>query len=130
MDIRQHSTRGIYFTFPEILFDWLLPELDREMTDEEAEWALILLPNSEVFQKYAQQPHHYQKQDWYPLVEIDMAGTLEFYERILAEGSPYELRQIFRSTPNFLGIRISDRDAPFPMRALAHPEIRLYRRRD
>ncbi len=115
---------------PEILFDWLLPELDRELTDEEAEWALILLPNSEVFQKYAQQPHHYQKQDWYPLVEIDMEGTLEFYERILAEGSPYELRQIFRSTPNFLGIRISDRDAPFPMRALAHPEIRLYRRRD
>lgn len=115
---------------PEILFDWLLPELDRELTDEEAEWALLLLPNSEVFQKYAQQPHRYQKQDWYPLVEIDMGGTLAFYERILAEGGTYELRQIFRRTPNFLGIRISDSNAPFPMRALAHPEIHLYRRRD
>jgi len=115
---------------PEILFDWLLPALDRELTDEEAEWALILLPNSEVFQKYAQQPHRYQKSDWYPLVEFDVEGTLEFYERILSRGSPYELRQIFRRIPNFLGIRISDSDAPFPMRALAHPEIHLYRLRD
>lgn len=115
---------------PEILFDWLLPELDRELTDEEAEWALLLLPNSEVFQRYAQHPHRYQKQDWYPLVEIDMGGTLAFYERILAEGGTYELRQIFRRTPNFLGIRISDSNAPFPMCALAHPEIHLYRRRD
>lgn len=115
---------------PEILFDWLLPELDRELTDEAAAWALILLPNLEVFRQYAQQPQSYQKQDWYPLVEIDMGATLAFYERILGEGSPYELRHIFRRTPKFLGIRISDSDAPFPMRALAHPEIHLYRRSD
>ena len=50
---------------PEILFNWLLPELHRDLTDEPAEWALILVPDSEVFQKYAQHPQRYQKQDWY-----------------------------------------------------------------
>ena len=115
---------------PEILFDWLLPELHQDLTDEPAAWALIVVPDSEVFQKYARHPQKYQKQDWYPLRGIDVTRTLAFYERILGAESRYELHQTFRRTPYFLGIRIADRGAPFPMRALVHPEIQLYRRRD
>ena len=115
---------------PVILFDWLLPELDVETEDEEAEWVLILVPDLEVFQKYRKQPHRYQDEDWYPLSEIELEETLAFYDRIIGHGSPYELRKTFRCTPEFLGIHISDSGSPFPMRALAHPEILLYRRRD
>lgn len=115
---------------PVILFNWLLPELDLETGDEEAEWVLILVPDLEVFQKYQKQPQHYQNEDWYPLSEIELEETLAFYDRIIGHGSPYELYKTFRRNPQFLGIPISDADAPFPMRALAHPEFHLYRRSD
>ena len=117
---------------PEILFDWLLPELAWELThDEEAAWALILLPNAEVFQKdrkaRLQGASTNSPMDWYPLEEVALAETSAFYERVHAR---YELQKIFRRNPRFLGICISDEGAPFPMRAFVHPEIRLYRRRE
>ena len=115
---------------PVILFDWLLPELDLETEDEDAEWVLILVPDLEVFQKYQKQPQHYQDEDWYPLSEIELKETLAFYNRIIGHESPYQLHKTFRRKPQFLGIPISDADAPFPMRALAHPEFHLYRRSD
>ena len=115
---------------PVILFDWLLPELDLEAADEATEWVLILVPDLEVFRKYQNNPQQYQNEDWYPLSEIELEETLAFYARVLGEESPYELRKTFRRTPQFFGIQISDRSAPFPMRALAHPEFLLYRRFD
>ena len=115
---------------PEILFDWLLPELDLEVADDEANWVLILVPNLEIFQRYQKYPQNYQEQDWYPLNEIEVEETLAFYDQILGEGSPYILRKTFQCTPRFLGIQISDIGAPFPMRVLAHPELRLYQRWD
>ncbi|MDE0470017.1 MAG: glycosyltransferase family 39 protein [Candidatus Poribacteria bacterium] len=116
-------------TAPEILFDWLLPELEL-VTDEGAKWVLILVPDLEVFQKYGEHPQSYQDRDWYPLSVIDLEGTLEFYTRVLGEGSPYKLQKTFRRRPEFFGIQISDSGAPFPMRALAHPELRVYRHLD
>ncbi len=113
---------------PEVLFDWLLPEIALEVAEEEAEWVLVLVPDLEVFQKYQTYPEHYQKQDWYPLNEVEVEETSAFYERILAEGSPYVLHKTFQCKPQFWGIQISDSGAPFPMRALSHPEIRIYRR--
>ena len=115
---------------PVILFDWLLPELDLEEADEATEWVLILVPDLEVFRKYQNNPQQYQNEDWYPLSEIELEETLAFYARVLGEESPYELRKTFRRTPQFFGIQISDSSAPFPMRALAHPEFLLYRRFD
>ena len=115
---------------PEILFNWLLPEVDMEVGDETAEWVLILMPDLEVFQKYRKHPQNYQEQDWYPLNAVAVEETLEFYEGVLGEGSPYLLRKTFQYTPQFLGIQISDSGAPFPIRALAHPEIRIYQRRN
>ena len=112
---------------PEILFNWLLPELDFVGTDEKVKWVLILVPDYEVFRKYQESPQRYQDEDWYPLSEIEFEETLTFYTRVLREGSPYELQKTFRRIPKFLGIQISDDGAPFPMRALAHPELRIYR---
>ena len=114
---------------PVTIFNWLLPDLDLEVVDQEAEWVLIVMPDLEVFQKYQLYPQGYQDEDWYPIGEIELEETVAFYTRILAEDSPYELHKTFRCTPEFLGIRISDTGAPFPMRALAHPEILLYRHR-
>ena len=116
---------------PEPLFDWLLPELDFVGTDEKVEWVLILMPDYEVFRKYQEAPQRYQDADWYPLHEIGFEETLAFYTRVLGEGSSYELHKTFRGAPKFLGLEIiSDSGAPFPMRALAHPEFRIYRHRD
>ena len=108
---------------PEILFDWVLPRLDRA---EGREWALISMPNAEVFLNYAAKPTHYSTIDWYPLESVDTEAAIEFYERILGESSRYTLAQRFQPQPRFLGILISDHGAPFPMRALIHPEIRVY----
>ena len=115
---------------PEILFDWLIPELDRDMTpeDRQADWVLIIEPNREVFEKYEQNPQDYEKVDWYPLEEIEIEEMMLFYKEVLAEGSRYELHKTFKRSPQFLRIQMSDKRAPFPMRALIHPEIRLYRR--
>ena len=116
---------------PEILFDWLLPDLDFIVTDEKAKWVLIVVPDLEVFQKYQASPHRYEDADWYPLSEIEFEETLAFYTRVLGDGSPYALYKTFRCPPKFFGIElISDSGAPFPMRALAHPELRVYRRLD
>ena len=115
---------------PVILFDWLLPELDLEAADEATEWVLILVPDLEVFRKYQNNPQQYQNEDWYPLSEIELEETLAFYARVLGEESPYKLRKTFRRTPQFFGIQISDSGAPFPMRALTHPEFLLYRHHD
>lgn len=116
---------------PEILFDWLLPELDFTLADEKAKWVLIVVPDYEVFQKYQKAPQRYQDADWYPLSEIEFGETLAFYMRVLGDGSPYALYKTFRGPPTFFGIElISDSGAPFPMRALAHPELRVYRRLD
>ena len=113
---------------PEILFNWLLPELDFVVTDEKVKWVLILVPDLEVFRKYQEAPQRYQDADWYPLSEVGFEETLAFYERVLGEGSRYELHKTFRGPPKFLGLEIiSDSGAPFPMRALAHPELRIYR---
>ena len=111
---------------PEILFDWLQPKLDREDNGENAEWVIVLMPNAEVFLNYAAKPTHYSAIDWYPLESVDTEAAVEFYERILGKSSRYTLAQRFQRQPRFLGIPISDQDAPFPMRALTHPEIRLY----
>lgn len=116
---------------PETLFDWLLPELDFVVTDEQVKWVLILVPDLEVFRKYQEAPQRYQGEDWYPLSEIGFEETLAFYERVLGEESRYELHKTFRCAPKFFGLEIiSDSGAPFPMRALAHPELRIYRRLD
>lgn len=115
---------------PDILFSWLLPELDFMVTDEKAKWVLILGPDYEVFRKYQELPQHYQAEDWYPLSEVEFEETLAFYKRVLGQGSLYALHETFKSTPKFFGIQISDKGAPFPMRALAHPELRIYRRSD
>ena len=112
---------------PEILFDWVLPKLDRADNDGAAEWVLISMPNAEVFLNYAAKSGHYSAIDWYPLKWVDAETAMDFYERVLGEPGRYTLVQRFRRQPRFLGISISDRDAPFPMRALAHPEIRVYR---
>ncbi len=112
---------------PEILFDWLVPEFDIELTDEDAEWALVIYPNMEVFQKYEQKPIAYEEIDWYPLKGVGIEETLQYYDKILGESSRYELQKTFQRVPQFLGITISDNDTPFPMRALIHPEIRIYR---
>ena len=115
---------------PELLFAWLMPDFDIELTDADAEWALVIYPNRAVFEKYEQNPLAYRDIDWYPLEGVDIEETLRYYDRILGEGSRYELQKTFQRIPKFLGIRISDNNAPFPMRALIHPEIRIYRRVD
>ena len=115
---------------PEILFDWLLPRLDRAEAEERAEWALVLMPNAEVFLNYAANPTHYSAIDWYPLESVDTEAAVEFYERVFGKSSRYTLAQRFQRQPRFLGIPISDQGAPFPMRALTHPEIRVYRLRE
>ncbi len=115
---------------PVTLFTWLLPDVDLEMADQEAEWVLIVMPDLEVFLKYQLRPHDYQDEDWYPIGEIELEETVAFYTRILGKESPYKLHKTFQRTPEFLGIQISDAGAPFPMRALVHPEILLYRRRN
>ena len=115
---------------PEILFDWLLPKLDREDSGERAKWALVLMPNAEVFLNYAANPTHYSAIDWYPLESVDTEATIEFYERVFGQSSRYTLAQRFQRQPRFFGIPISDQGAPFPMRALIHPEIRIYRLRE
>lgn len=112
---------------PEILFDWLMPDFDIELTDEDADWAIVIYPNLKVFQKYEQNPEAYQEIDWYPLAEVDIEETLQYYGKIFGESSRYELQKTFRRELKFLGIRISDSNAPFPMQALIHPEIRIYR---
>ena len=113
---------------PEILFDWLLPDLDFVVTDDEVKWVLIVVPNYEVFRKYQEAPQRYQDEDWYPLSDIGFEETLAFYERVFGEGGRYELHKTFRGAPKFFGMEIiSDSGAPFPMRALAHPELRIYR---
>ena len=115
---------------PEILFDWLLPRLNRAEEEAAAEWVLISMPNAEVFLNYAAKPTHYSTIDWYPLESVDIERSLEFYERVFGESSQYTLAQRFHRQPRFLGIPISDQGAPFPMRALTHPEIRVYRLQD
>ena len=115
---------------PEILFDWLQPKLDREDSGELAEWVVVLMPNAEVFLNYAAKPTHYSAIDWYPLESVDTEAAMEFYERVFGKSSRYTLAQRFRRQPRFLGIPISDQGAPFPMRALTHPEIRVYQSRE
>ncbi|MCY4402605.1 MAG: glycosyltransferase family 39 protein [Candidatus Poribacteria bacterium] len=115
---------------PTLLFDWLIPDIDLELAEEESEWVLIIYPNMEVFLNYQQNPRNYSQIDWYPLQEIALEDTLQFYNVILGEESKYKLHKTFQRIPRFIGIRISDNDAPFPIRALIHPEIRLYRRFD
>ena len=112
---------------PEILFDWLLPRLDRENNGDGAEWVLVSMPNAEVFLNYAAKLTHYFAIDWYPLESVDTEAAMAFYERVLGQSSRYTLVQRFQRQPHFLGISISDEGAPFPMRALTHPEIRVYR---
>lgn len=113
---------------PEILFDWVLPRLNREGNGDGAEWVLVSMPNAEVFLNYAAKPTHYSAIDWYPLETIDTEAMVEFYEQVFGKSSRYTLAQRFHRQPRFLGIPISDQGAPFPMRALVHPEIRIYRR--
>ena len=115
---------------PEVLFDWVLPRLNRAEEGEAAEWVLISMPNAEVFLNYAAKPTYYSTIDWYPLESVDIERSLEFYERIFGESSRYTLVRRFHRQPRFLGIPISDQGAPFPMRALTHPEIRVYRSQD
>ena len=115
---------------PEILFDWLIPELDRDFTDfdEDSEWLIIIEANREVFQKYKLHPEKYQAQDWYPLENIEIEDNLAFYDVIDRNDSSFYLYKTFKQSPHFLGFRISDDGAPFPMCALLHPTIHLYRR--
>ena len=112
---------------PEILFDWLLPKLDRADNGERAAWVILSMPNAAVFLNYAANPMHYSAIDWYPLESVDTGAAVAFYERVIGKSSRYTLVQRFQRQPCFLGIPISDQGAPFPMRALTHPEIQIYR---
>ena len=113
---------------PEVLFDWLSPELDRDMTQTESEWILITQVDTDVFLKYYENPHYFNEIDWFPLEDVNIDETLEFYRLIWKEDSKYQLVKTFNRKPSFLGIEFSDSGAPFPMNSLLHPEIRLYKR--
>jgi len=113
---------------PVILCDWLLPELDRDMTDTESEWILITRTDNDVFLKYYEKPHYFKPIDWFPLEDVNIQEALRFYRMIWREDSRYQLIKTFHRKPSFLGIGFSDSDAPFPMNSLIHPEIRLYKR--
>ena len=114
---------------PEILFDWLPPKRHSAEDGEGATWALVLMPNAEVFMKYAENPDGYSTVDWYPIQEPELDAAVAFYERVFDRGR-YEIVKTFQRQPRFLGISVSDVGAPFPMRALAHPMIRVYRLRE
>ena len=111
---------------PEILFDWLQPKHHSEDGGEGAAWVIVLMPNAEVFMKYAENPDRYSAMDWYPIQEPELDAAVEFYERVF-DGNRYEIVKIFQRQPRFMGLSVSDFGAPFPMRALAHPMIRVYR---
>ncbi len=115
---------------PEVLFPWLLPEMDRDMVDfdEDTDWVLILQPNREVFQRYQMRSEAYKQEDWYPLQVIEIEDTLKFYDAVLGKDNRYQLHRTFKRNPHFLGFKISDSGAPFPITALLHPTIHLYRR--
>ncbi len=115
---------------PEVLFNWLIPVLDRDFTgfDANTEWLIIIEANREVFQKYKLHPEKYQAQDWYPLENIEIEENLAFYDVIDGNDRSFYLYKTFKQSPHFLGFRISDDGAPFPLRALRHPTILLYRR--
>ncbi len=117
---------------PEVLFTWLLPELDRDMEvgNVEAEWVLIIQPNWQVFEKYHNNPQDYEEIDWYPLEDVDIEGTFLFYNSVLGEDRRYVLHKTFRRVPQFFVFSFSDSNAPFPMQSLTHPVIRIYRRSD
>lgn len=117
---------------PEVLFPWLLPELDRDMEagNIEAEWVLIIQPNWQVFEKYRRNPQDYKKIDWYPFDDIEIDRTIQFYDSVLGEDRQYLLHKTFRRFPQFFAFSFSDTNAPFPMQSLTHPEIRIYRRRE
>lgn len=115
---------------PVVLCDWLLPELDRDMTDTESEWILITRTDNDVFLKYYEKPHYFQPIDWFPLEDVNIQEALRFYRMIWREDSRYQLIKTFHRKPSFLGIGFSDSAAPFPMNSLIHPEIRLYKRLD
>ena len=114
---------------PAILFEWLQPKRHSEKDGEGAPWALVLMPNAEVFMKYAENPDGYSAVDWYPVQEPELDVAVAFYKRVF-DANRYEIVKTFRRHPQFLGISVSDVGAPFPMRALAHPEIRVYRLRE
>lgn len=114
---------------PEILFKWLQPKHHSGDDGEGAPWALVLMPNAEVFMKYAKHPDGYSAVDWYPIQEPELDVAVAFYERVF-DANRYELVKTFRRHPQFLGISVPYVEAPFPMRALAHPEIRVYRLRE
>ncbi len=114
---------------PEVLFTWLIPELDRdvEVGAIESEWVLIIQPNWQVFEKYRMNPQYYEKIDWYPLEDIEIDNTVQFYDSVLGEDRRYILHKTFRRVPRFFAFSFSASNAPFPMQSLTHPEIRIYR---
>lgn len=115
---------------PEVLCDWLMPELDREMTQTESDWILITRTDNDIFLNYYENPQDFTPNDWFPLEDVNIGETLKFYRLIWKEDSRYQLIKTFLRKPSFLGIEFSDRDAPFPMNSLIHPELRLYRKID
>ena len=115
---------------PEVLCDWLMPELDRDMTLVESEWILITQTDNDVFLKFYENPQDYKPIDWFPLEDVNLEETLEFYKLIWIEDNRYQLIKTFRRKPSFLGIGFSGKAAPFPMNSLVHPEIRLYQKMD
>ena len=86
---------------PEILFDWVLPRLDRAEEGEGTEWVLVSMPNAEVFLKYAAKSTRYSTIDWYPLESVDTEKAVEFYERVFGDSSRYALVQRFERQPRF-----------------------------
>ncbi len=115
---------------PEVLCDWLMPELDRDMTQVESEWILITRTDNDIFRKYYEKPQDFKPIDWFPHEDVNIEETLEFYRLIWKEDSRYQLVKTFHRKPSFLGIEFSDSAAPFPVNSLIHPEIRLYKRLD
>ncbi|MCG9128041.1 glycosyltransferase family 39 protein [Candidatus Poribacteria bacterium] len=114
---------------PEVLFDWLIPDLDREMTQVESDWVMTTRADNDVFLRFYKNQQNFELIDWFPLEDVGIEETLEFYRLLWKEDSNYQLVKTFQRKPSFLGIRFSD-DAPFPMNSLLHPEIRLYKRSD
>ncbi|RKU28656.1 hypothetical protein C6497_07800 [Candidatus Poribacteria bacterium] len=113
---------------PEVLCDWLYPELDRELTQEISEWILITQTDNDIFLKYYENPQDFKPIDWFPLDDVNIEETLDFYELIWNEDNRYELIKTFQRQPSFLGIGFSDSTAPFPINSLLHPEIHLYKK--
>ncbi|MCX6707357.1 MAG: hypothetical protein NT001_04430, partial [Candidatus Woesearchaeota archaeon] len=123
----QNLPPGTQINFGPGINPWMMPVVDLSKYNISSTPEYIIISKAAYYNivRLIENPSIYQPSDW--AGKMPSQQEMMFYDMIYHEKGPYKLAEDVKKTPEFMGFKINDDNAPYTVWAITHPEIRIYK---